>query len=493
MPHYPAHFLMGVAALAATLIVWGVTTNRLVKRKLKLSIFLLTGYVALHVALLIRPELAGVGPLLSTPTAADLTSPLRPFERLTLSAALINLIVLTLINPLRQDRVRDGFPAIVQDAIVIGLLLIVGTFVFREELLTTSAVGAVVVGFALQDTLGNAFAGLAIQSERPFSIGHWIKVGDFEGRVAEVTWRATKLRTKSGNFIVLPNNVIAKEPIINYSEPAVPTRLEIEVGASYQASPTDVKAAMHEAMGQAPLVLKAPPPDVLLVAFDASSMNYRARFWVADYERDEEARDQVRTAIHYAFARRGIEIPYPIQVEYSREWPASDSAAGERSRAAVVDSVDIFAGLDDSQRARIAAATVTKTYGDGEAIVRQGDAGDSMYVICSGTVSVVLEPDAREVATIGKGGYFGEMSLLTGEPRTATVVARGETRVLELDADQFRTLGQESPHTVEQVGIAAMARRGELDRAKTAAKGAVVADAPATLLARMKRFLQLRG
>ena len=482
---------MGVAALTATLFVWSLTLNRLVKRKLKLSIFLLGGYVLFHLALLLRPELAGIGPLLSTPTLADLASPIRPFERLTLSAAIINLLVLALINPLRQDRVRDGFPAIVQDAIVIGMLLLVGTFVFREELLTTSAVGAVVVGFALQDTLGNAFAGLAIQSERPFYVGHWIKVGDFEGRVAEVTWRATKLRTKSGNFIIVPNNIIAKEAIVNYSEPAVPTRLEVEVGVSYNAAPPLVKETMLEAMGQAAYVLKTPAPDVLLIHFDASSMNYRARFWVGDFELDDEARDQVRVAIHYAFARRGIEIPYPIQVEYSREWP-QDSDAARSEREKMLAGVDIFATLTDAQRTEIADTTVTRTYGNGEAIVRQGETGESMFVVSSGYVSVVIEPERREVAKTGPGGYFGEMSLLTGAPRAATVVARGEVVVLELNADAFRKLGEHSPHALEQIGLAAVGRRAELDRARAASTTPSVAEAPATFLARMKKFLRVR-
>jgi len=476
---------MGVAALAATLLVWGLTLNRLVKRKLKLSIFLLTAYVALQIAFVLRPELAGLD------SQADLTSPIRPFERLALTAAIVNLLVVSLINPLRRDLVRDGFPAIVQDAIVIGILMIVGTFVFKEQLMTTSAVGAVVVGFALQDTLGNAFAGLAIQSERPFRVGHWIRVGDFEGRVAEVTWRATKMRTKTGNFIVVPNNIIAKEAITNYSEPAVPTRLEVEVGVSYAATPEAVKAAMHEAMRQATAVLKAPAPDVLLVAFDASSMNYRAQFWIDDYEQDDQARDQVRVAIHYAFARRGIEIPYPVQVEYSREWPAPDAPTLLRERERILGLVDIFGSFSEQQRADLAEATLTRTYGDGETIVREGEPGDSMYVVGSGNVSVLLEPERREVATIEKGGYFGEMSLLTGEPRSATVVARGETVVLELTAQQFRTLGSESPHAVEQVGIAAITRRAELDRVKAVALGAAVADAPATFLVRMKKFLRL--
>src|SRR6188508_3279144 len=249
MPHYPAHLLMGVAALAATLFVWSATVNSLVKRKIKLSLFLLLGYVALHVVLVVRPELGGAA-------VTDAASPIRPFERLALTAAVINLLVIGLINPLREDRVRERAPAIVQDAIVIGLLLIVATFAFQEQLLTTSAVGAVVVGFALQDTLGNAFAGLAIQSERPFKVGHWIKVSDFEGRVAEITWRATKLRTKAGNFVIVPNNIIAKEAITNYSEPVAPTRLDLEVGVSYNSSPYVVKRAMLDAMAQLPVVLQ---------------------------------------------------------------------------------------------------------------------------------------------------------------------------------------------------------------------------------------------
>ena len=475
---------MGVAALAATFIVWSIALNPLVKRKLKLSLFLLLGYVLVNVVFTMRPELGGAA-------ITDAASPIRPFERLALTAAVINLLVIGLINPLRSDRVRDRFPAIVQDAIVIGAVLIVATFVFKEQLLTTSAVGAVVVGFALQDTLGNAFAGLSIQSERPFKVGHWIRVGDFEGRVAEITWRATRLRTKSGNFIIVPNNIIGKEAITNYSEPAVPTRLELEVGVSYTASPAAVKQALHEAMTRSRYVLTSPAPEALLVGFDASSMNYRARFWVDDFERDEQARDDVRVAIHYVFARRGIEIPYPIQVEYSRDWPVPDEATLAADRRRVLEGVDLFAALSDEQRGEIADATVAKTYGDGEAIVRQGEPGESMYVLCSGAVAVVLEPDRKEVAIIRPGGYFGEMSLLTGEPRTATVVARGEAVVLELTVDVFRRLATDSPHAIEQVGVQAITRRAELDRARSSARDSAVAEVPASFLARMKRFLRL--
>ena len=240
--------------------------------------------------------------------------------------AFINTGVVVALNPLRVDRVSDRFPNIVQDGLIVGMFFVVATVVFKETILTASAVSAVVVGFALQDTLGNAFAGLAIQVEKPFRVGNWIKVGDFEGKVSQVTWRATKLLTRAGTYIVVPNNIISKESITNYSEPILPVRIWVDVGATYNKPPNEVKAAMLEAIGQAPLALKTPAPDVLLMDFAASAITYRARFWIAEFEVDDIAYDQVRTAIFYAFARRGIEIPYPIQIEMSREETSSASA-----------------------------------------------------------------------------------------------------------------------------------------------------------------------
>ncbi|MBW8894666.1 MAG: cyclic nucleotide-binding domain-containing protein [Acidobacteria bacterium] len=131
-----------------------------------------------------------------------------------------------------------------------------------------------------------------------------------------------------------------------------------------------------------------------------------------------------------------------------------------------------------------------KTYGNGEAIVRQGEAGESMFVIGSGGATVVLEPDRREVAVLERGGYFGEMSMLTGDPRTATVLARGDTRVFEISAELFRRLAGSHPRAVEQVGVAAATRRIELDKMRAAGVGQAVADAPATFMDRMRRFLR---
>lgn len=478
MPH-TSHALVGAVVLLLALVLRSFTVNRYVRRRLSFTVALALVYVA------------GDAVLAWARVDTGLDARLRSWEQLLLALAILNALVVVLVNPLRQDRLPDHFPGILQDTILVVAYALVATFVFRETLAATSAVGAVVVGLALQDTLGNAFAGLALQMEKPFRVGHWITVGGFEGRVTEVTWRATKLRTKTGNFVAVPNNLVSREAITNYSEPSAPTRLEVEVGASYLLPPAQVKTAIREALANCQRVLSSPAPDVLLISFADSAITYRARFWVSDYERDEVARDEVRTAIYYAFVRHKIEIPWPITVEYKRTFP-SDEEPPERmvDRARTLRRIDVFSPLTDQERERLAAFARDRLYGDGEAIVRQGEEGESLYVVCEGRAVVTVEPGG-EVATIEPGGYFGEMSMLTGEPRSATVSARGDCRVFEISSGMFREIAAANPSMIEGVGAAVMTRRTELHAVRDAAAAASSPETSRSLLLRMRRFLRL--
>jgi CRP-like cAMP-binding protein len=361
----------------------------------------------------------------------------------------------------------------------------------REQLLTTSAVGAVVIGFALQDTLGNLFAGLAIQIEKPFRVGQWVQFGDREGQVQEITWRATKLRTKAGQFLIVPNSVISKEPVLNHSEPTIPTRIEVEIGASYNVPPNDVKRAMHEAMANSPMVMKAPEPQVVIKAFGSSSVDYLAQFWIEDYAIDRTARDQVRTNLWYTFRRYNIEIPYPIQVQYER---AEEPVTTDRHFSAAADqlgSIELFKPLDAAARLSLATAARHHLFAAGEAIVRQNAEGDSMFVLMRGHARVVLEPSGQEVAVIPAGGFFGEMSMLTGDRRSATVKAVDDASVLEITAAQFRELALANPALLEHVSTIVNNRRTGLEDAKAQAVAAIVPEARQNFLARMRKFLSI--
>jgi small-conductance mechanosensitive channel/CRP-like cAMP-binding protein len=467
----------GVTALVVTLAFAVLIPSRYIRGRLRFSLLLLLVFLALETALaqgLGDPDLVG------------------GITRLVFVVALLNLAISILVNPWREDRASDRVPGIVQDVTLIALFTLVATVLMKEQLLTTSAVGAVVVGFALQDTLGNLFSGLAIQIEKPFRVGQWIAIGDREGQVQEITWRATKLRTKAGQFLVVPNGIISKEAILNYSEPIVPTRIEVEVGASYSTPPNEVKEAIHEALSNSPLALKTPEPSVLLREFGGSSLNYRARFWIGDYALDEEALDQVRSNIWYTFRRRNIEIPFPIQVEYSREELPLRSEGEVMAAAARLGKIDLFDELPQELRIALSRTAHEHIFGAGEAVVRQNESGSSMYVVLAGRARVLLEPSGQEVAVISPGDIFGEMSMLTGDPRTATVRAIDDVRVLEITAERFRGIAIEHPALVEHVSNVVAMRRVGLDHARAAAAATTaVATAPRTLFARIQKFLRL--
>ena len=468
--------IASAVTLVIALATHAAVPSRYIRARLRFSIWLL---------------LAAAGLELAVSQALGNQQVLAGLARLAFVLAVLNLIISLLSNPWRESRPSERFPAIVQDVALISLFTVIAV-IMNEELLTTSAVGAVVVGFALQDTLGNLFAGLAIQIEKPYRVGQWIAIGEREGQVQEITWRATKLLTKAGQFLIVPNGIMSKEAILNYSEPTVPTRLTIEVGVSYLTPPNTARAAILEALEHCPLVIKTPPPSVLLHDFAASALVYHVWFWVGDYSLELEARDQVRTSIWYAFRRKNIEIPYPIQVEYSKEEMPLRSEADVLSAAAHLGSIDLFSPMPLEARVSLSRGSAEHIFAAGEPIVRQGESGSSMYVVLSGRARVLLEPSGQEVATIEKGGFFGEMSMLTGDPRTATVRATEDTRVLEITSERFREIAIERPGLVDHISAVVGERRIGLDQARAAAAAAgTVATAKRTLFGRIQQFLRL--
>jgi small-conductance mechanosensitive channel/CRP-like cAMP-binding protein len=467
----------GIVLLLATLAIRGASANRYIRRKLLVSAWMFAAYAA-GAALV---AYAGLTP--------EVVRQLGLFLPLLFVFAIVNALVVLAINPWRIDRIPDQFPNIVQDALIIALFALAATLFLQERVLATTAVGAVILGFALQDTLGNLFAGLAIQIEKPFRVGHWVTIGGESGLVSEITWRATKIRTKAGNFVIVPNSVLARESITNYSEPTLETRVEVEVGAGYETPPNEVKAAIRKALRDEPLIVRTREPEVLLVDFGGSAIMYRVRVWTTDFAADERVRDRIRSQVYYAFRRSGINIPYPIQVQI--EQPVAMPA--ERGpRTAAIDEVEIFAPLSAEQRLELADAARPALYAEGEVIVREGDHGSSMFIVKSGEASLRLAAGGDEIAQFRHGDFFGEMSLLTGDPRTATVTAASDCELLEIGADAFRRVVLADPAVVERISAAVSARRSDLETHRTMkAAPAAPIEPPHSFLARVRHFLRL--
>ena len=476
----PAQVAAGLILFGLAVAVRAFTKNRVVSGRVRLTMVLAVIFVGINAVLavpdLLRPE--------TRPFAVSVS-------QLLIAFTLIHFVVLVTVNPLRKDRVPDYFPTIVQDVVVFTLFAIVATVVMNEKFLTTSAVGALVAGLALQDTLGNFVSGLAIQVEKPFHVGHWISSGDWEGEVTEITWRATKIRTRHGNQVIVPNGELAKAAIVNYSEPASPTRIEIDVGTHYDDAPNKVKRVLLEVLAREPLVLKQPAPVVHVINFDPSSILHRARFWIRHFPMDEEITDRVRTAIYYAFKRENLSIPYPIAIEYGGEIPPSGPQPGTREAIEeLLAGTDLFGLLPPEDRKELAAEAPLRAFGAGEAIVRQGEPGHSAFVVFEGRVRVSLDPGVQ-LAVIERGGYFGEMSLLTGDPRAASVNALDDCSALEITSDVFAEFVLRHPKLVEHIGAVVAERRAAIARARASIANMPPPESASSLVARVKRFFHL--
>ncbi|MBL8922885.1 MAG: mechanosensitive ion channel [Myxococcaceae bacterium] len=349
-------------------------------------------------------------------------------------------------------------------------------------LLGTSAVLSLVLGFALQDTLGNVFSGLSLQLDRPYQVGDFIRVGPHEGRVVQTSWRSTRIETLRKEQITLPNALTAKEPIVNFTCGGRPVAIDLTVGAAYAAPPTKVKTEILEALAESPLVLKTPAPWVRTWEFEESSLKYVVRLWIDDWANVPHVHDEVFARLWYRFGRAGIEIPFPQRVVTMR----TETPRLQGLREELLGELDLFKPFTAVERKAIADAGREHHFGLGEAICVEGREGQTFYVVVSGRVSVRVGQPPREVATLSRGQYFGEMSLLTGDPRAATVVAIDDTMVLEFGRSEFQRFFTEKPELAEQLADFLARRKAEL---AAGAAGAALQKADAAgLLTRLRRI-----
>jgi small-conductance mechanosensitive channel/CRP-like cAMP-binding protein len=397
------------------------------------------------------------------------------FSLLTLSRALFILIIDVLIgrrlaHPLSQI-IRD----IIQGVVYAG----VGAIVLRQvgveagSLLTTSALLTAVIGLSLQETLGNLFAGLAIQAQRPFEVGDWIGLDEFPtnmGRVIEINWRATTVLTNDQVELIIPNGILAKATLRNYTKPTKIVRRTVEVDAPYEVSPARVEEALLNAAKDVPGVLETPQPVVLTRNFAASGITYQLQFWIDDFGIRDRLDSSVRQRIWSAFQRAGISIPFPVRTVHmhaqTSEFKEDARNAEVALRKAALENVDFLAALSEELRLELATRSRTCHYMPGEIVLRQGDVGSELYVVQKGEVAVRLtvnDGNIAEVARLGPGKFFGEMSLMTGASRRATVQALNDTQLVEVSKDAFHALLVKDPHLAEAVTEVLVQRQSEIE------------------------------
>lgn len=375
--------------------------------------------------------------------------------------------------------------------------LISFTFLFPEvnlgALFTTSAIFGVILGLALQDTLGNFFAGISLQADRPFQVGDVITVGAqrHTGVVEEISWRAIKIRTFTNHVVLIANSNAAKEPIEVCPRENQNARI-VYFNTLYSDSPAKTIHVVREAVRGADNVSERVTPIVRIKDLSESGVDYEVKYWLEDYAKYNDTDALVRQRIWYAFRRAGLSFAYPTRTLFVER--TSKAAMRDGDGSAIVErlaAVDLFAPLSVDETGMLAQAAVSHVFAPGEMVIRAGEPGSSMFVVHQGRVRVQVSENgrARNVATLNEGEFFGEMALFTGEPRTANVVAIEETEVLEIGYAAMKRVFDNNPDLVESLSFIMAERRQGLE--SHADPSATSSNTSAGILSSIKRFFGL--
>jgi CRP-like cAMP-binding protein/small-conductance mechanosensitive channel len=374
-------------------------------------------------------------------------------------------------------------PRIVQDVAVAAAFCVWAVIRLRvhnvdlTSILATSAVVTAVIGLSLQDTLGNILGGMALQFDESVGVGDWIKSDDTVGRVVEIRWRYTAVETRNWETVIIPNSVLVKNKFQvlgrRRGEP-VKWRRWVWFNVDYRYQPSRVIEMANRAIRSAmiPNVAATPEPNCVVMDFADSVGRYAVRYWLTDLAADDTTDSEVRKHLFFALKRAGIPLSIPAHAVFVTKDSAKRKAlkSGEDldHRAAAIGHVDLFHGLQPDELRQLAGRLVPTPFARDDVMIRQGAPAQGLYVIVEGLADVVVEDrrgHSRKVASLGPGSFFGEMGLMTGEPRSATVVARTEVECYRLDKEAFQDILRSRPAVAEDISHVLAQRRTELDEA----------------------------
>ena len=486
---------MAIAAILV-LALW-VLMPRAGRAKVRLPTILL----ALHVVLMVVVHRL-------VPRAAPARHGLEVAAMCVLLLCLGRSAYLLVVEWLLGHRLKRPLPKIFGDIVQVTIYFGVAFVTLHEmgaefgSLLTTSALLTAVVGLSMQETLGNLFAGLAIQAQRPFQVGDWIQLEGAQdssfGKVIEINWRATRIQTYDRVEIVFPNALLAKSPIRNHTQPTSVSRRTIRVQGPYEVPPHRVEAALLEAAKGCPGVLADPAPSVRVGEFQDSGIEYRLLYFIDDFVHAPTIDSAVRSRVWYSLRRAGISVPYPVQdvrLQQASEGGAYQADVEQaKRRERMLRSVDFLDVLPEHTLGHLAQNSKTHLYAAGEDIIRQGDEGSELFVIRSGEAAVLVGQEGREpveVARLGPGRVFGEMSLVTGERRSATVRTSSPCEVIVLGHAAFRDVLEQNPELAQRVSEVLASRQAEIEQAQSTREEVDQETRTGVLLGKIRSFFSL--
>jgi small-conductance mechanosensitive channel/CRP-like cAMP-binding protein len=374
-------------------------------------------------------------------------------------------------------------PKVLRDLIVAAGYMGAGVWVLSRNgvtlsgLVATSAVMTGIIVFSLQDSLSNILGGLVLQIDETLSVGDWVKIEQTAGKVKEITWRHVAIETRNWDTVIIPNSVLMKSQVLvlgQRSGEPVQERRWVYFNVDFRVPPCDVIRVVTDALATEPVEGSAvdPPPNVVLMDFKESYCSYAARYWLTDLAKDDPTDSLVRCRIYFALERAGIPLSVPALTAFveahdqERAKLHHEREISERLSALDLAKVELFREMNDDERRKLAERLRFAPFMKGELMTRQGAQAHWLYIITKGSGEVIVSTDAgvcKTVAILHAGDFFGEMSLLTGEPRSASLKALEDSECYRLDRNAFQDILHDRPEIAHYLSELLARRKVELE------------------------------
>lgn len=377
-----------------------------------------------------------------------------------------------------EKRTGNPIPRLFRDIVAFIVFLVIGLIILGTVLehdvnkiwAATGLVG-IVVGFALRGMIADIFSGIALNLDQPFKIGEWVQihprsVDPMYGEVIEISWRSTRIRRTNNTVLSIPNSLMSSIVLVNFSQPTTANRFGqsyiLEFGVSSDRAIRVLLAGVKSAKG----VLKEPAPQVLVNGITQWGVEYKVRYWLEVTEvTPRRGRHEVNKKILEQLYQSGLTLAYPKEDLYIARMP-NRQLDHVTDRTAILSRVEIFSKLKSEELEDLADRMRKQKFKEGELIVRMGDNTDSMFILVEGFLTVHKSAeefgDRTKVGEIEAGSFFGEMSLFTGEERSASILAATEAMVFEIRKEDVTPLLENRPEIAVQISQIMAERRAAL-------------------------------
>ena len=395
------------------------------------------------------------------------------------SIAIINLASVFLFD-VALNSIKSNPPRILRDLLIASAYMVIAFILLSRSgfdltgIVATSAVITAVIGFSLADTLGNIMGGMALQMEHTINVGDWVRIEQVEGRVKEIRWRQTSIETRDWDTIVFPNSVLMKGRVTllghRTGEPRQ-HRQWVYFNVDFRYAPSDVIQAVEVSLNAEPIprVAQTPAPHCLVIDFKESYSAYAVRYWLTDLAQTDPTDSLVRARIYSALRRADIPLSIPARSLFVTE---ETEKRRERKlgleitkRVEALRRVELFHELTAEELRELASRLKVAPFVRGEVLTKQGAEAHWLYIIIKGTAEVHITVDGHTeaIASLSEGDFFGEMGMMTGERRTATVAALSDMVCYRLDKSAFQDILSRRPEIAEHISHVLARRRVELE------------------------------